>query len=290
MSYLLHLRTFLAVYRHNSISRGAIQLQLTQPAVSRHVKILEARLHSPLFMRLPRGLAPTPAAVELERRVATHLDALEAVIGAGVATRDALAGVIHIGMTSGFSGLILAALGAAAMRGIRLDLRTLAPPALLTALCDRELDLVITLARIPHPSVEYTLLYEGRRLLVCAPTWRDRLPKSSAPKGLPLVDLQGPVPPLASYWNDVYGTAPDMPAVVVPDYQVALEAAKAGAGLVVMPECLCRHALDTGQLIALPQPKRAPQFTLYLARAKGVAAGERGTLCRDQLIEAARQW
>ncbi|MES2040839.1 MAG: LysR family transcriptional regulator [Pseudomonadota bacterium] len=290
MSYLLHLRSFLAVYRHNSISRAATQLQLTQPAVSRHIKILESRLHSSLFIRLPRGLQPTPAATELERRIAPHLDALDAVIGTGVSPHEALAGVIHIGSASGFSGLVLAALSSASLHGIRLDLRSMLPPALLTALVERELDLVITLARIPHAGVEYTLLHEGRRLLVCAPAWRERLPKSSAPKGLPLIDLQGPVPPLAGYWEDVYGSAPEMPATVVPDYQLALEAAKAGSGLAVLPECLCRQALDSGQLIALPQPRRAPQFSLYMARSKGSAAGERASLCSQQLMDAARLW
>ena len=80
MSHLLYLRSFLSVYRHNSISRAADALHLTQPAVSRHIKVLEGRLGCKLFERLPRGLAATPAANELERQVGSHLDALEAVV------------------------------------------------------------------------------------------------------------------------------------------------------------------------------------------------------------------
>ncbi|MES2069201.1 MAG: LysR family transcriptional regulator [Pseudomonadota bacterium] len=290
MSYLPHLRSFLSVYRHNSISRAALALQLTQPAVSRHIKILEARLQSQLFTRLPRGLAPTPAAIELERQAGPHLDALETLIGSGTGQRDALAGVVHVGATSGFSRLLLSALSTLPRYAIRLDLRSMPPPALVTALVAHELDMVVTLARIPHKGVDYELLHEGRQQMVCAPGLRDRLPKSAAPKGLPLIDLQGPVPPLASFWREVFGGSPELPSAIVPDYQMALEAAAAGGGLAVVPECLCRPLLHAGQLIALPLPKRAPQFALYLARAKGGSAAERVSVCRQQLIDAARNW
>lgn len=290
MSYLLHLRSFLSVYRHNSISRAALSLQLTQPAVSRHIKILEARLQTQLFTRLPRGLAPTPAAIELERQSGPHLDALEAIIGSGAGQRVAVAGVIHVGATSGFSGLLLSALNILPRYAIRLDLRAMPPPALVKALADRELDLVVTLARIPHKAIDYALLYEGRLQLVCAPAFRDRVPRSAAPKGLPLIDLQGPVPPLTSFWREVFGCDAEQPSVIVPDYHMALEAAAAGGGLAVLPECLCRPLLNAGHLIALSLPKRAPLFSLYLARGKGGGAVERIDLCSQQLIDAARTW
>ncbi len=290
MSYLLHLRSFLSVYRHNSISRAALSLQLTQPAVSRHVKILEARLQTQLFTRLPRGLAPTPAAVELERQSGPHLDALEAIIGSGAGQRQALAGVVHVGATSGFSGLLLSGLNILPRYAIRLDLRAMPPPALVKALAERELDLAVTPARIPHKAVDYALLYEGRLQLVCAPAFRDRISKSAAPKGVPLIDLQGPVPPLTAFWREVFGCAPEQAAAIVPDYHMALEAAAAGGGLAVLPECLCRPLLSAGHLIALPLPKRAPLFALYLARGKGGASVERVDLCSQHLIDAACNW
>src|SRR3979409_1443052 len=97
MSHLIYLRSFLSVYRHNSISRAADALHLTQPAVSRHVKVLEGRLGCKLFERLPRGLAATPAANELERQVGSHLDALEAALGISGGRNAGLAGARHGG-------------------------------------------------------------------------------------------------------------------------------------------------------------------------------------------------
>lgn len=291
MSYLLHLRSFLSVYRHNSISRAALSLQLTQPAVSRHIKVLEAHLRTQLFTRLPRGLAPTPAAIELERQSGPHLDALEQIAGSGAGQRATLAGPLHLGASSGFTRLLLASLSALPNHGIRLNLRAMPPPMLVSALAAGELDMAVTLARIPHKGVEYEPLYEGPLQMVCAPSLRARLPKTAAPKGLPLIDLQSPVPPLASFWRDVYGGNADAPSAMVPDYQAALEAAAAGIGLAIVPECLSRPLLHAGQIIALPLPKRPPQLNLHIARAKGSnKAADRIALCRQQLIEAARHW
>jgi len=53
------LRAFEVSARHLSFTRAAAELNVTQTAVSQHVKNLEDRLQVPLFRRLPRGLALT---------------------------------------------------------------------------------------------------------------------------------------------------------------------------------------------------------------------------------------
>jgi DNA-binding transcriptional LysR family regulator len=289
MSHLLYLRSFVSVYRHNSISRAADALHLTQPAVSRHIKVLESRLGCKLFERLPRGLASTPAANELERQVGSHVDALEAVIGIAGGKNEALAGIIRVGSTSGFTKLLLSGLAPLPQYGIRLDLRYAPPPALVKALADQELDLAVTPARIPHKAIDYDLLYEGRLMLVCAPRWRERLPKSATPKGLPLIEIQGPLPALGSFWRAAFGSNPDLPSAIVPDYQAAVDAAAAGTGLAIVPECLCADMLQTGQLIS--QATRAKsQVSIYLARSKGNIAVDRVGISHQLLAEAARGW
>jgi LysR family transcriptional regulator of beta-lactamase len=53
------LRAFEASARHLNFTRAALELRVTQGAVSHQVAALEARLGAPLFRRLPRGLALT---------------------------------------------------------------------------------------------------------------------------------------------------------------------------------------------------------------------------------------
>ena len=55
------LRAFEASARHLSFTRAAIELCVTQAAVSHQVKSLEERLGVALFKRLPRGLWLTAA-------------------------------------------------------------------------------------------------------------------------------------------------------------------------------------------------------------------------------------
>ncbi|RDB41775.1 transcriptional regulator GcvA [Halomonas sp. DQ26W] len=55
------LRSFEAAARHMSFTRAAAELSLTQAAISQHIKGLESQLGTPLFKRLPRGLALSDA-------------------------------------------------------------------------------------------------------------------------------------------------------------------------------------------------------------------------------------
>ncbi len=78
------LRAFEASARHLSFTRAAIELCVTQAAVSHQVKALEERLNVGLFKRLPRGLRLTeegeallPAVSDSFDRMADMLDRFE---------------------------------------------------------------------------------------------------------------------------------------------------------------------------------------------------------------------
>ena len=59
-------RTFEAVLREGSLSGAARALELTQPSVARHIDALEKAIGVALFVRTPRGLSPTDAALDLK--------------------------------------------------------------------------------------------------------------------------------------------------------------------------------------------------------------------------------
>src|SRR5215218_759177 len=141
------MRTFLAVYRAGSLTKAADALHLSQPAVSTHLKMLETELRRPLFVRLPRGVAPTPHGHALARDVAPHLDALDA-IGRAQAIGDELAGVAHVGGPADLLAVkALPALVPLVARGLRLRARTGLAEDLLAALAGGELDVVIATRR-----------------------------------------------------------------------------------------------------------------------------------------------
>lgn len=59
---LHHLRIFLSVFRNRSFSKASVELHLSQPTVSDHIKKLETELRCVLFDRLARKIIPTPEA------------------------------------------------------------------------------------------------------------------------------------------------------------------------------------------------------------------------------------
>ncbi|MET3440994.1 LysR family glycine cleavage system transcriptional activator [Variovorax paradoxus] len=75
---LLSLRAFEAAAAHLSFQRAALELSVTPSAISHQVRALEDTLGQPLFRRLTRQLALTPAGQRLFDDLRAGFDALEA--------------------------------------------------------------------------------------------------------------------------------------------------------------------------------------------------------------------
>jgi LysR family transcriptional regulator of beta-lactamase len=74
------LRAFEAAARHLSFTRAAIELNVTQAAVSHQVKLLEQRLGVTLFRRLPRGLMITEEGLALLPALQDSFDRMAAML------------------------------------------------------------------------------------------------------------------------------------------------------------------------------------------------------------------
>jgi LysR family glycine cleavage system transcriptional activator len=81
---LAAIRVFEAAARHLSFTRAASELGMTQAAVSYQIKLLEARVGSPLFLRRPREVVLTEAGQRLAPEVNRAFDILrEAFVDLG---------------------------------------------------------------------------------------------------------------------------------------------------------------------------------------------------------------
>jgi DNA-binding transcriptional LysR family regulator len=83
---------FLAVARERNFTRAAAQLGVSQPALSRTIRALEARLGVRLLTRNTRSVAPTEAGERLVQTVRPHFDGIDA----GLAALTAMRGVAHL--------------------------------------------------------------------------------------------------------------------------------------------------------------------------------------------------
>lgn len=102
MMNLHHLSVFFAVARTGSLTAAAHELHISQPALSRELKVFEARLGVTLYERHPKGMRLTQAG-EVLRRYAERLFELE---HAAEAAMRELAGALSGRLTIGASNTI----------------------------------------------------------------------------------------------------------------------------------------------------------------------------------------
>ncbi|MEZ2131317.1 MULTISPECIES: LysR family transcriptional regulator [unclassified Sinorhizobium] len=74
---------FDALVSERHATRAAERIGLTQPAVSHALNRLRALFEDPLFVRAPRGMMPTPAALEAAPVIRSILEQVEAVLRGG---------------------------------------------------------------------------------------------------------------------------------------------------------------------------------------------------------------
>ncbi|MEE4454899.1 LysR family transcriptional regulator [Novosphingobium resinovorum] len=292
MNYLIYLRTFLDTYRAGSLTRAAGRLGITQPAASAHIASLEEMLGKPLFIRQARGVAPTAAADDLARSIASQLDGIEATMGAAQARSNHLSGTVHlVGPAEYLSARIGPALAPLVGEGLRLRIQTGNRERIYAALDEGHADLAVT-ASPPDGSVHgFAELGRERLMLVAAPAIAERAKARTVTAeflcGLPCIAYDEALPLLGPFFEHVFGKAPDMQAVVTaPDLRILIGMAQAGTGWTVLPDYLCAEALATGQLVELPTTRPGPDNTLYLVWNKTALRHPRVVHVRDFLLRA----
>src|SRR4051794_13634175 len=89
---------FDAIYRARNLTAAGRVLALTQPAMSRALSRLRSLFDDPLFVRLPRGLQPTPAADDLAPAIVEGLRMLRSSLERRVFEPAASTRVFRIGI------------------------------------------------------------------------------------------------------------------------------------------------------------------------------------------------
>ncbi len=275
-----------SLYRAGSLTSAGKALHLSQPAVSNHLKALEVELGRPLFVRMPRGISPTPAADALARSAAPHLDALESVSHAVSPRSSPLEGTALLGGPADFLATVaVPALAGLVARGIHLRCRTGLAAPLLQALAHAELDLVVASERRPHAGLAFEPLVVEEFVLVASPRLRRKLPTRL--EEAPLVAFADELPILRRYFRAALGrrlTA--SAAVVLDDLRGVREAVKAGAGVSVLPRYLIQRELGARELVLLHRPRAPVTNQLYLASRTATSEHPRVALIRRTLLSA----
>jgi DNA-binding transcriptional LysR family regulator len=292
------LRTFLAVYRTDSFTKAAKQLQLSQPAVTQQIRALEAELDKPLFSRSAAGVRPTPTADRLAREIIGPIDALDETISRRFHP-DAPERPVYLGGPAELiTARVLPALSDLISDGLTLRIGFGLADDLLADLAEGAYDLVLSTIRPRIRGIEAIPLADEEFMLVGAPpvahrcraALRDRA-EPDVLEHVPLIAYAEMLPIIRRYWQSVFDVKPDMtPAVVVPDLRGVLSAVKSGAGISVLPSYLCQDELASGEIVPLLEPEIPPINTFYLATRAGTSRHRQIALVQGQLLMKAQVW
>lgn len=144
---LRHLRHFVAVVDCGNLSRAAVLVCLSQPALTRSIRNLEEYLGAELMERRPRGMVPTPAGEALYRYARLMLNEADRARAEVQAVQSGARGELAIGMAAMFADHIVdAAVAAVCAAGndVALTVTQGFLEELLEALRDGRLDVIFS--------------------------------------------------------------------------------------------------------------------------------------------------
>ena len=159
------LRYFLAIVEHGSFSRAAAVLHVAQPALSLHVRNMEADLGTPLLVRSPRGVVPTDAGVILVRNARIILDQLAIAEDEIRQHENDPSGEVRLGLPGTISQILAVPL-VKAMRHkypkIKLRIAEAMSGFILDWMRESKVDLAVLYGHVSDHSVESVHLLEER--------------------------------------------------------------------------------------------------------------------------------
>jgi molybdate transport repressor ModE-like protein len=158
-----------------SITAAARSLGYSQPAVSQHLKRLEARLGLPLVAKSGRGVRLTEAGRILARHAATVTQALDAAAGELSDLAGLRSGRVTLAAFPSASATVIPTLlrGLSTRHpGVQLNYVEAEPPEAVRAVRDRTADLAITFSYTGDQADPHRQSAQG---LTVVPLWRDEM-------------------------------------------------------------------------------------------------------------------
>jgi LysR family glycine cleavage system transcriptional activator len=266
---------FDAAARHRSLTRAAVELSLTQSAVSRQILALEEYLGTALFKRTRHGMELTPVGADYATRVAQRLGAMEQdtldIMGA-----SAPGGDVHLASVPTFAAQwLIPRLGdfAKAHPGITVHIDTRTRPFLFA---DTALDAAIyagTPEQLQRWAGTQSLhLLNEEVVVVCHPSLlgKRKTLKAETLATMPLLQQSTRTDAWSQWFAQAQVEAPR--ALAGPRYEqfsMTVAAAAQGLGLALVPRLLIEPELARGELVIANPLALASQRGYYLVRPQG---------------------
>lgn len=167
---LKQLRYFVAAAETGQISHAAIEMNISQSAVTAAIQDLQAGLGVKLLSRSPKGMVLTPEGARFLSRARTILATVEDAVRSPLGDEAGATGRLRLGMSYTVAGYFMARHAAAFRRsypGITLELHEMPRPAIEVALVAGDLDIAVMLTSNldNKEELDFETLFRSRRRL-----------------------------------------------------------------------------------------------------------------------------
>lgn len=256
----VRLQRFLAVYEHRSFGRAAAELNLTQPALSKSIQLLEEKLGVKLFERTAFGVMPTVYGDALS----LHAKAIDAEMRTAEREIKMLSGVVKGEVTVGVTPSVACDLIPRAFLKLRADRSAITLNVVeglmehhVPALRRGELDLIVGgWTRGSHPDLTVEGLVRDRVVVVAG---KDHpLARGTRVTMAELVDLDWVMPPHSQFWVHAFenafasvGLQAPEPAAIANSPGFLLAMLATGGYVTALPDALVARDTARGDIVEL---------------------------------------
>jgi DNA-binding transcriptional LysR family regulator len=295
---LRDLNIFLVVATERNMSKAAVQLAISQPAVSKAITEMELTLGVPLLDRGPRGVEPTLFGRALLKRSAAIFDELRQTVTDIDSLLDPTAGEARIGTAGTLAtGLVPAVIERLTRQHPRLSFYLVegAPVTLQRELRERNVELLVARALPPivDEDLELEVLFNERQVVVAGSgsKWARRRKIKIAE----LLNEPWILPPPGSVPASIVSEAFLAAALKIPratlstlSLQVSTSLLAAGRFLTLLPESMVHHAAKYMPIAVLPVDLPTPVRPVAIVTMKGRSLSPAAKLfvesVREQII------
>ncbi|EIK54422.1 transcriptional regulator [Stutzerimonas stutzeri TS44] len=283
---------FEAAARHESFTRAAEELALTQGAVCRQIGGLEEFLGLELFRRSRRGVKLTEAGLSYARRIAAQLDAVERDTLSVMGQQGTQSLELALVPTFGTQWLLPRLPRFQALHPqITVNLTNRTRPFLFA---DTDFDAAIYFGDGDWSGTEAHYLMPEDLQPVCSPALLPGGQPLDAERLATMPLLQQTTRPYAwRQWFDSLGlkVARDMTGPRLELFSMLAQAAEHGMGVALIPPFLIQRELAEGRLVpAHPHPYRSEARAYYLMIPERKVESAGLVAFRDWLKDEARVW
>lgn len=288
-------RTFKAVYKTGTLTSAAEVLFISQPGVSLHLSSLENYVGYKLFDRTGRKMVPTEKGKVLYNFIIEALTKLEEAEKNFQRSTEKNTPTISVGMCFETFQITLEQYISTLPFNVIIQFGEY--PEMVESLEKGILDLIITPQMVVKNTIEYQA-FSSETIVLVGGSEIDNLEFNSIENRESLEEIElwlkqqkwygttGDMEHLRRFWQLNFNKHPDFrPNYIVPNINSIVRCLSSGKGLAVVPDFLCREAIENGLIKLIWEGKTPLKNILYFATRKKTMYQEEIALIKKLFLE-----